>query len=114
MAGGSGTVFSTFVAKDRLGGRSTGLTQVRRYLSPAESCIGPAPNGADPYQNTHQDTHAHAHTHKHKHKPANQSYPRRSAVRAIEISDLQRSVTPDSARTGERGRGGKREMEEGG
>ena len=60
MAGGSGTVFSTFGAKDHLGGRSTGLTQVRRYNRTdvqQSLCIGPALNGADPYQDTHTHTH---------------------------------------------------------
>ncbi len=50
MAGGSGTVFSTFGAKDHLGGRSTGVHRYEGTTTVSSPRIGPALNGADPYQ----------------------------------------------------------------
>ena len=101
MAGGSGTVFSTFGAKVHKGGRSTGGaytpgTKVRRYQStkvPQVIVLALQLNRADPYQDTHARTHTRTRTrtlHTHTTQSILPAFEC-ACQRRIKSSDLHRS-----------------------
>ena len=119
MAGGSGTVFSTFGAKDHLGGRSTAHTRyegtkVQQYCTrtsipywPCTESMELIPNPRDTPTHTTQPIRFASEC---RHSDRNQGS---LAVRHTRFGQDWKGGREGEGRGGE-GRGGRREVEEGG